>query len=1019
MKDNKKVYWKGIEQLTNEPEVVKNQDREFPDYLPVSESGSGEGNSRRDFLKLMGFGIAAATLAACEAPVRKAIPYLNKPVDVDPGIPNYYASTYVNGGDFVSVVVKTREGRPIKIQGNDSSLAITKGGMSPQSEASVLSLYDKARLKNPMIGGKDASWEQLDKDVIKELEAIAARGGQIRIVSYTVLSPTTLAAINEFKAKYGNVEHVCYDPQSAYGILKANEASFGKKEIPSYDFSKADVIVGVGADFLGTWLSPVEFTKQYSKTRKVGANKKTMSRHFQFESNLSMTGANADYRGQIKPSEEGHVVAALYNELALKAGKSAISAGKGLKVEYIKEAANELWAAKGKSLVVASSNDQAVQTLVNAINDMLGNYGKTIDFTTPVNYRNGHDEQMARFIQEVKDGRIAATIFFNANPVYDHKDGAELAKALKKVKLTVATNERMDETASAVTYVAPDHHYLESWGDAEPKKNHFSLIQPAIAPLFKTRQAGESFLVWAGQKDADFYTFLQQQWKNRAGESSERGFQQYWDKVLQSGVVEISQGGAPVSVSFAGDVNAAASSISKNYKSSKGYELALYQKVAIGAGQQANNPWLQEMPDPVTKATWDNYLTVSQDWAAENDVKMVEGKTKLAKLTVNGKSVKIPVLVQPGQAKGTFGLAVGYGRTKAGKVAEGVGVDAYPFLTTLNNAISYSVMSGVQVEITDEDYSVARTQTHETYMSRENVIQEATLKEYKKDPQAGKHQVLIATSTGMKKPTSISLWDGHEYANHHWGMVIDMNACTGCGACTIACQAENNVPVVGKQEVLNRREMHWIRIDRYYSSDAVDNYIEMEKAAQNPEVTFQVMLCQQCNNAPCETVCPVVATTHSSEGLNQMTYNRCIGTRYCANNCPYKVRRFNWFKYHDNAKFDKNTPMNDDLGKMVLNPDVTVRSRGVMEKCTFCVQRIQYGKLEAKKEGRRPTDQDVNTACAQACPADAITFGDMNNPESAVSQLLQQEKDGRAYHALEELNVRPNVAYLRKIRNKG
>ncbi|MBW3546417.1 MAG: 4Fe-4S dicluster domain-containing protein, partial [Bacteroidetes bacterium] len=397
-----------------------------------------------------------------------------------------------------------------------------------------------------------------------------------------------------------------------------------------------------------------------------------------------------------------------------------------------------------------------------------------------------------------------------------------------------------------------------------------------------------------------------------------------------------------------------------------------------------------------------------------------EGRTRMANLTVGKTTVKVPVLIQPGQANGTVGLALGYGRKVAGLVADDKGVNAYPLLRIQDGVTQYNVLEGVKVELTSESYAIAQTQTHQTFMGRETVLQESTLGEYQQDPKAGRFEPKIATAEGPKDPNTISLWDGHVYPNHHWAMVIDMNSCTGCSACAVACNVENNIPVVGKAEVLNRRDMHWLRIDRYYSSDApVDDLRAVERASENPEVTFQPMLCQQCNNAPCETVCPVAATTHSSEGLNQMAYSRCIGTRYCANNCPYKVRRFNWFKYHDNEQFaGVNPQMNDDLGKMVLNPDVTVRARGVMEKCTFCVQRIQVGKLTAKREGRRPKDGEIVTACASACPSDAITFGDLLDENSRVRQLLESEAEGRAYNVLKEIGTRPNVYYLTKIRNK-
>jgi len=1032
MRDNKKTYWKGIEQLSNDPEFVKNADKEFPEFLPINQNEEG-GSSRRDFLKMMGFGIAAASLAACEAPVRRAIPYVNKPVDVDPGVPNYYASTYTNGGDYCSVVVKTREGRPIKIEGNNLS-KISQGGVNAQVEASVLTLYDNERLRGPKAAGKDTKWETLDKEVINKLNSIAAQGGQIRIVSNTVLSPTTKKVIGDFKAKYPTTEHVMYDTASAEGMLQANEAAFGKRTIPSYDFSKADVIVSFGADFLGTWISPVEFTKQYSKTRKIGSNKKTMSRHYQFESNLSLTGSNADYRTTVKPSEEGKAVAALYNAVAAKTGGQSVSV-KG-EFKNIDKAAADLLKAKGKSVVVSGSNDPAVQTLVNAINSMLGNYGKTMDLVKSANFKQGDDNAMGKFISDAKAGRIGGVIFMNCNPVYNHPRGGELKDALAKVSLKVSTSERPDETAGLADYVAPDHHYLESWNDAEPKKGTYSLTQPTITPIFNTRQSQQSLLVWAG-KSEEYYDYLQNNWKNILLTSGD--FTASWDKTLQDGVLQTEVVAEETEESgTAGEginVAQAAQAINKNYKGS-GVELAIYQKVGLGDGSQANNPWLQEMPDPISKATWDNYLTVSQAWARENDVTAFEGKCNKAKLTVGNKSVVVPILIQPGQAKGTVGLAVGYGRTSAGKVADGRGVDAYPFMTLLNGTLSNNVLNGVSIEVLDEKYQIAQTQTHQTYMGRETVIQESVLSEYKKNPSAGRYHPHISTwmeEEGETSPGNLSLWKGHKYKNHHWGMVIDLNSCTGCSACHVACQSENNIPVVGRDEVINRRDMHWMRIDRYYSSDANPNDLKgLEEAAENPEVTFQPMMCQHCNNAPCETVCPVAATTHSTEGINQMTYNRCIGTRYCANNCPYKVRRFNWFKYHDNGQFeDVNTSMNNDLGKMVLNPDVTVRSRGVMEKCSLCIQRIQYGKLEAKKEGRRPKDEDIDTACASACPADAIVFGDMNDENSRIHKMLQiNHKEGadylieteigepRAYHVLEEIGVKPNVTYLTKIRNK-
>ena len=1021
MEKPKKLYWKGLEQLTNDPTFIEKERNEFPEMLPVKSDDNGA--SRRDFLKMMGFSVAAASLAACEAPVRKAIPYLNKPLEVDPGVPVYYASSYMNGGDYCSVVVKTREGRPIKIEGNEMS-AVSGGGTTAQVEASVLSLYDKQRYQNPTKGGAPVTWDDLDKEVIAQLESISGSGGQIRIVSNSVYSPSTLAAIEEFKAKFPGAELVTYDPVSNYGIAKANELSFGQSSIPSYDFSEVKTVVSFDADFLGTWINPVLYSKQFAKTRKLGQGKKEMSRLYSFESNMSLTGANADYRSAIKPSEQGAHIVGLYNAIASKAGAPSVSGGSSS--ESLNRAADDLWRAQGASLVVSGSNDPNTQVVVNAINNLLGNYGATIDLSRSVNFRSGNDESMEKFVADLAGGSIGGVIFYNCNPVYDYSKGGSIATNIGKASLSVSTSDRIDETSSAATYVAPDHHFLESWNDAEPVTGHFSLSQPTISNLFNTRQGQESILRWAGNPSS-YYDYLKANWETThfANQTDETDVDKFFDRALFDGVyVPSSEDAGDTSVvEFAGDVVAAASSIAGN---ASGLELVIYATIAVGAGNQGNNPWLQEMPDPVTKACWENYLTISPSHATELGIVMSEGNTQTVDLTVGGFTVNVPVVVQPGQAAGTVGLALGYGRTKGGKVADGRGVDANPFVEVSNGVRSYSV-DGVSVTATGAAYKVAHTQTHQTHMDRHFVVQESVLSEYQKDPAAGRHYTKIATSEGKKPAYDVSLWDGHTYTNHHWGMVVDMNSCTGCGSCTIACQAENNVPVVGKEEVLNRREMTWIRIDRYYSSDAEKGDLKgLEKAAENPEVTFQPMMCQHCNNAPCETVCPVAATNHSTEGLNQMAYNRCIGTRYCANNCPYKVRRFNWFKYHDNEQFGDNLSMNNDLGKMVLNPDVTVRARGVMEKCTMCVQRIQYGKLEAKKEKRRVNDGEITTACAKACPTEAITFGDVLDPKSKISKLLKIKKDDnsmrweeeRAYHVLEELAVKPNVWYLTKIRNK-
>lgn len=1012
MENPTKRYWKGLEELRNDETFVKNAHNEFGSFETESSGKNksivdGIGSDRRDFLKLLGFGVAAVSLAACDAPVKKSIPYLNKPVDTFPSIADWYASTYAEGGDYASILVKTREGRPIKIEGNKQS-NISKGGVSARAHASLLALYDAEKLKGPKKGEADADWDVIDKEISAQLATVAAKGGQIRIVSSTILSPSTKAVITDFAKKYPTTKHVMYDANSVAGLIKANADSFNKAAVPSYDFSKAKTIVGIGCDFLGTWISPDSFSKQYVQGRKLSSaknGKRDMSRHFQFETILSLTGSNADYRIAVKPSQEGLVALALYNKVT---GKGATSLGTEVD-KMLDKAAKELKASQGASLVVSGSNDPNVQTVVNALNVALGSYGTTIDLGAPVNYRQGSDSDMVQLVAELKGGALGAVLFYGCNPVYDHVLGADLKDGIAKTALSVSFSDRSDETSSLCKYIAPAPHYLESWGDAEPKAGYYSLQQPAISLIYKTRQAQSSLLKWAGLGD-DFYIYLRNYWKSTILTGTD--FEGAWTKALHDGVLE--RGGASASgVSAVANLEGAIAAVSSSYKANAtGIEVVLYEKVGMGNGALANNPWLQEFPDPITKACWDNYASISQKTAKELGL----AQDDVVKVEVKGKSVELPVLIQPGQANGTVAIAIGYGREKAGKSGNGVGANVYPLAQMKAGFVSFNAGEGT-IAKTGDTHKIAQTQTHDTVMARKAVLQEARLAAYQKDTKAGRYFPHVATSEGLKSPGEISLWNGYEKPNHSWGMAIDLNSCTGCGACVISCQAENNVSVVGRQEVINRREMHWIRIDRYYSSDAaVEDLSGLEVASENPEVTFQPLMCQHCGNAPCETVCPVLATTHSTEGLNQMAYNRCVGTRYCANNCPYKVRRFNWFKYFDNDNFDYH--YNNDLGKMVINPDVTVRSRGVIEKCSMCVQRIQEGKLNAKKERRRPVDGEIVVACAQSCPTEAIVFGDMNDPESRLSKLLAEEKEGRAFQMLEEINVKPQITYLTKIRNK-
>jgi MoCo/4Fe-4S cofactor protein with predicted Tat translocation signal len=1025
-----KKYWQSFGELNNSEAFQQSAKDEFKEELPFESDNTSlldAKTPRRDFLKYLGFTTAAAAVAAsCEVPVKKAIPFANRPEDIVPGVPNYYATTYVQDGDAVSVVAKVRDGRPIKIEGNELS-PITQGGTSARVQASVLDLYDGARLRFPTIDGKETTFEAIDKAVG---QAIAGVSGVV-VLSSTVNSPSSLAVIQQFLAKYPGSKHVTYDAVSYSGMLLANQATYGKKTIPSYRFDNAKVIVSIGADFLGTWVSPIEFAKQYATGRKINPAQPDMNKHIQFESVASLTGSNADERYLHRPSETGAVVAALLSAVNGQ-GVTGINSPK-LKAA-IEKTAKVLADKKGESLVVCGSNDVNVQIAVNAINEALLAGGKTIDWSSTYNVRTGVDADFATLVDEMNAGTVGALLVVGANPVYSWFDSAKLKSGLEKVKVKVSFGSKADETTQVCKYVIPDHHYLESWGDAEVKTGYFSFVQPTIYPLFKTRQWQDSLLKWSGAT-TDYLAFLKSFWSTKLVGANA------WDKALQDGVTVATTATLAATVFNSSAVAAAVAKISSPSKAGK-IELQLYQKVAIGAGQGAANPWLQEMPDPVTRATWDNYLIVSPALArtllkidlrngGQADDYEVNPPKKVVEIKANGKTIQLPALIIPGTDENTVGIAVGYGRdAKLGKAVvdengELVGKNAFPFAGIVDGSVSFDI-ADVTVTLTDKKYPVALTQTHNIYNTeqgnRVEVMKELTLAQYKHNPK----EVLEEREHELKPYGGLEKFkeDGSIYKpidkpGVKWGMSIDLNACNGCGACVVACNAENNVSVVGKPEVLRFHDMHWLRIDRYYTGDL-----------ENPTVVFQPLMCQHCDNAPCENVCPVAATNHSSEGLNQMTYNRCIGTRYCANNCPYKVRRFNWADYTGSDSFKDNQGhlndtiqyMNEDLTRMVLNPDVTVRSRGVIEKCSFCVQRLQEGKLKAKKESRpletggEGKQWDLKVACQQSCPTNAIVFGNANDSKSAVS-VHRSTNNNRIFYSLEQLHVLPNVSYLAKVRN--
>ena len=1028
MSSNKK-YWKSVDELEGNPLGQTLSQNEFVEEIPTDEflgnkeSLEASQTTRRDFLKYVGFSTAAASLAACEGPVKKSIPYVVQPEQIVPGVADYYATTIADGFDFASVLIKTREGRPIKVENNN--LAKAGFGANARVHASVLSMYDTQRAQGPTAGGNDVTWSDIDAGVTAQL----ASGKKAVMLTQTFASPSTDKLIAEFQAKYPNVSHVAYDTVGEQAALDAFESKFGTRALADYDFSKAEVIVSVGADILGDWQGG-GYDAAYGKGR-VPKNGK-MSRHIQFEANMSLSGANADKRVPTKPSEQAKVIAAL-------AGGSMAGLSDKVKAA-VTIAKKQLAAAGNKGVVVTGVQDMQSQLTVLNMNAN----SVVMDTAAPKLTRSGDARKVAQLVKDMNAGQIGLLIVAGVNPAYSLPNAADFLSGLEKVEVSVACSMKVDETAMNMTHVAPTPHYLEAWGDVQIKQGEVSLIQPTIRPLFDTRQFQDSLLTWMGN-DQSYYDYLK-------GMMSAAGVTSF-NKAVQDGVVmtnafaNLPSGQAGAQSTSTESLTSDAGYATTAVQGEGNFELTLYTKTAIGDGSQANNPWLQEMPDPITRATWDNYLTMSEADAKElglwfdRSTFFTEARHNAngglnghyAEVSANGVSVTVPVMVQPGQAKGTVGLALGYGKTAAMQKDMQTGVNAFPFMQNFQ-----MTQGGVSIKKANEDvHEFALMQLQNTLMGRGDIVVETTLEVF--NTKSKKHWNPVPTVSKNHQEYEVTspevdLWDSFDRSiGHHFNLSIDMNACTGCGACVIACHAENNIPVVGKSEVRRSRDMHWLRIDRYYSSEttfagddkkkddmdglwgengSLSGFGEMEDPAENPQVAFQPVMCQHCNHAPCETVCPVAATSHSRQGQNHMAYNRCVGTRYCANNCPYKVRRFNWFLYNGNDEFDYH--MNNDLGRMVLNPDVTVRSRGVIEKCSMCIQMTQKTILDAKREGRIIKDGEFATACTNACTSGAMVFGDVNDKDSQVAELAE---DDRMYHLLESVGTKPNVFYHAIVRN--
>ena len=1095
-------YWKSLEELEL-PNVGAGgefmstpladdaaQDRAAAAATASSEPLSSEPWARREFLKLMGASLALGSLSCVRRPAQKIVPYVDRPAEVTQGINNYYASSFADGLDGYGLVVTAREGRPIKADGNPHHPA-NRGAMSARAHAHILSLYDPDRLQGPRghlfnkarnnYDTVHATWQQLDEAVVAALQAPSGMGSQMATGQSAAkpspstgtassinpdarpailtgpVGPSLQALMQEWAQQFGGrVYH--WHPQLD-ATQEAQRDCYGQAVQPRFRYDQARFIISVGCDFLGAGLGATANTHLFARARKASPD---MSELVVFESLLTLTGSNADTRYRLRPSQGHLLVGALLYDIIVQQGLTAYAQdqdvikalnfyrpGPQLSIapELLREVAQKLWSNRGQSLVAVGGawgqtrHAHKLHVLANFLNHVLENDGKTIDHQQPwlPGFRGN---QLGALVDDIQNNKISSLIIHGLNPVYS-ASAYDFANLLKQVPTVVYTGSRADETGEHAHWVAPDHHAMESWGDAEFIKNVYSIQQPTLRPLYKTRALGDSLLHWMAQakgtEPVKWYDYVRAHWQRRIYPQYGGGFEAFWQQVLERGCVSrgsatlanakpasgnttsgaATSGAATSGVTTSGVTTSGASghalasgaeanlnlasrrfrvkALASAYRPTQGVsevagiepqsdiELVLYNTVGLSDGSLANVSWLQEFPDPISKVCWDNYFSFSPQTAQRRGLKQGDSiEVKVGTRTVRG-----PVYIQPGQSDHVVGVALGYGQKRAGQVANSVGLDAYALAQKHEGQLLQSALLMSFKKLEASHYPLACVQGHHsidkgfhTQHGRQIVV-ESRLKDYLHNPAHGIHKHHV-----------VSMWSGHEYKGHKWGMAVDLNSCTGCGACIVACQSENNIPVVGKKYVLEGREMHWMRVDRYYTGSKSD-----------PGAVHMPVMCQHCDNAPCETVCPVAATTHGSEGTNDMIYNRCVGTRYCANNCPYKVRRFNWFEYAE-----LKSPLH-----MALNPEVTVRTRGVMEKCTFCTHKITYAKHQSKHAGGDGVlkDGEVVTACEASCPAGAIVFGDLNDPNSRVSRSLKEQ---RSYALLEELNTKPAVHYKTKLR---
>lgn len=981
MKEKKQTtglaYWRSLDQLENSPDFKEFLHREFPQGASEFDNSW----SRRSFLTLMGASVALAGLAGCRRPVDKIVPYVTQPEEITPGMPNYYATAMPFGQNALGLLVKSINGRPIKIEGNPEH-GSTRGSSSVLMQAEILNLYDPDRSRIPTKSGAVSNWDDFVTFWRERLTFFQGNQGQgLAFLTEEFHSPTLYRLAEQIKKQLPLATWVVYEPLGNEQAYEGVRIATGKSLQPLYQLDRAEVILSLDADFIAHDSDSVRLARQFADGRRVMAQTDKMNRLYAVESNYSVTGATADHRLRIQSRQVGDFLVALGREL--QSMGLSLPAFAGLTTtgtydsKWVTGLARDLARSRGKSAILVGKQQPAsVHALAVALNEALGNVGTTLTFVEIKDSYLPANAGLKSLTDQMKAGAVDTLVMLGGNPVYSAPVDLQFAAALPKVKNSIHLATHVDETSNLSTWHLPQSHFLEAWGDVRALDGTLSVIQPLIEPLFSSQSTCEVMNLLATGTKVKGYDVVRESWQSSLAGA---GFEKSWRKVLHDGMLPESAE-APVAVSvdmMAVRNHLAASPLPSGIADGNNLEI-LFTESNLYDGRFANNGWLQELPDPITRLSWDNAALISQKTAQAFGLHNGD----MARVAHQGHELELPIWINPGQADNSVTVRLGYGRTAAGRVAENVGFDCYKLRTS--NSLGFGL--GATISKVGRTYSLSNVQDHGSMEGRP-ILREATLDQYQKTGEF--YPEMIA------HPPLLPMWDEHTYdTGYQWGMSIDLTACTGCNACVIACQAENNIPIVGKEQVSRGREMHWMRLDRYYKGDVAE-----------PEVSHQPMMCQHCEMAPCENVCPVAATVHDKEGLNVMVYNRCIGTRYCSNNCPYKVRRFNFFNY------TKDLP---ETVKMAQNPDVTVRTRGVMEKCTFCIQRINAGKLAAKLEDRTVNDGEIVTACQQACPSKAIVFGNINDPSSQVVAL---KKGNRDYAVLEELNTKPRTTYLAKIRN--